>query len=351
MKKITEKDIADALGISRVSVWKVLSGREGTSAELKQKVIAKAVEMGYPVPSSLKELLPSEAPVTAIPNAPMDSFTDNATIAVAVSRPESSVFWLDILHQIAKDAAQKNLSLLYIYLPTEVRPGYQLPAQLSTVQGFVVLNVYNEEMLKMLSALPTPKIFMDTIPSLPFRKLSGDLMLIEGRSGMEEIACHLINKGIHDIGFIGDINYAQTNFERYYGFTQAMKEHNIEIDPNVCLTDSIDANSYAEAISTFLDSIQKMPKAFLCVSDFVANLLYQELTDRGYRIPEDIAISGFDGNHEFTYSEKLTTVVVNTHDIGKRLSQQLISRITNAKTSREITYICPSVKFNESTDV
>lgn len=343
MKKVTEKDIADALGISRVSVWKVLSKREGTSVDLKNRVIQKALDMGYPVP---EELLPQ--PTTPETVAPL---SDNITIAVAVSRPETSIFWLDILHQIAKEAAKNNISLLYTYLPTEVTPDYQLPPQLSTAQGFVVLNVYNAELLKLLSALDTPKVFMDTVPSLPFRKLSGDLILIEGRSGMEEITTHLISKGIHKIGFIGDINYAQTNFERYYGFTQAMKEHDLPIDPDYCLPGPIEANSYAEEISHFLDSLKKMPEAFLCVSDFVANLLYQELIARNYQIPQDIAVAGFDGNREFAYSGKLTTVEVNTHDLGKRLAKQLIHRITNPNFSKEITYLCPEVRFNESTDI
>ena len=47
------QDIADALNISRVTVWKVFSHRDGVSKELQHKIISKALEMDYNVPNDL----------------------------------------------------------------------------------------------------------------------------------------------------------------------------------------------------------------------------------------------------------------------------------------------------------
>ena len=47
MKKVTLQEIANSLGISRTTVWKVFSGHEGVSDSLRTKVIAKAQELGY----------------------------------------------------------------------------------------------------------------------------------------------------------------------------------------------------------------------------------------------------------------------------------------------------------------
>ena len=47
MKKVTLQEIANSLGISRTTVWKVFSGHEGVSDSLRTKVIAKAQELGF----------------------------------------------------------------------------------------------------------------------------------------------------------------------------------------------------------------------------------------------------------------------------------------------------------------
>lgn len=47
MNKVTMQDIADALGISRVTVWKVFNNYANVSAALRESVLAKAKEMGY----------------------------------------------------------------------------------------------------------------------------------------------------------------------------------------------------------------------------------------------------------------------------------------------------------------
>ena len=47
MSKITMQDIADALGTSRVTVWKTFNHRAGVSDEMKEKILEKAHELGY----------------------------------------------------------------------------------------------------------------------------------------------------------------------------------------------------------------------------------------------------------------------------------------------------------------
>ena len=67
---------------------------------------------------------------------------------------------------------------------------------------------------------------------------------------------------------------------------------------NVCSPDPFGAFTYKEEIDAFLDTLPAMPEAFVCVSDYVACILMQLLLKRGFRIPEDVAVSGFDGNME-----------------------------------------------------
>ncbi len=339
MKKVTIQDIADALNISRVSVWKVFSGREGVSSDLRSKIIHKAIEMGYNMP-------------TGFYDETVASFDEpQATISVAVSRPETSVFWINLIHEIAREASGSNVNVMYTYLPSEVTSDYVLPSSLTdgSIQAMVILNVYNETLLKKLSSLPMPKVFMDTVASMPFEQLNGDLLLIEGRSCVSKITDQIIKQGKTKIGFIGDIKYAQTNFERYYGFKTSMKKAGIPLDESICLTHSIGADTYKEEISEFLTSLDELPEAFICVNDFVADIVCRKLTEMGKKIPTDILISGFDNQTDLNYPVPLTTVHVSSSDFGIKLARQAVYRLTHPKASREIIYICPEVIFREST--
>lgn len=342
MKKTTIQDIADSLEISRVTVWKVFSGREGVSDDLKNRIIARAREMNYMLPESLHS--PSEL---------KPQIQEQYTVSVTVSRPETSSFWITILHEIAKEMANYNINLMYTYLPSEPSADYELPGVLTngTVNGIIVLNIYNESLIRKLAKLNIPKVFMDTSTSIPFNELNGDLILIEGKSGISEIVDFLVRKGRREIGFIGDAKYAQTNYERYRGFVHALEENNITLNPSYCLTGSIGIHTYSEEINEFLNSLPKMPEAFVCVSDFVANLLCQSLVDRKYKIPEDVAVSGFDGNTDFPYSSELTTVQVHNRCLGLRLAYQIVYRIQHPDACYEYSYLCSDVVFRNSTNI
>lgn len=344
MKKVTLQSIAESLDISRVTVWKVFSEREGVSPDLQMRIIKKACELGYNVPDHLR------AKVTRAYSMPFPQ--DSFTISVTVSRPESSAFWMSIIHEIAKEASKHNVNVMYTYLPSEVSDDYELPnlLQNGSVQGMIILNVYNETLLKKLSSLRIPKVFMDTCTKLPFRNLSGDLVLIEGLSGIAEIVNDLYNRGKTRFGFIGDINYAQTNYERYRGFIHGLEEHKLPLHNEFCMTAPIGADTYNEEIHSFIADLKEFPDAFICVSDFVASIVCRELQFKGLRIPEDIAVSGFDGNLEYPGADSLTTVQVYNSEIGIKLVRQILYRMQRPSACHEICYLCSDVVFRDSTN-
>lgn len=339
MKKVTLQDIASSLGISRTTVWKVFSGQKGVSDNLRRKILTTAQEMGYEFPE-YAPLLPSQK--TAAPPV---------NIAVAVCRPESSIFWMNIIHQIAKELSFHNVNLVYTYLPSSIDEDYTLPASLvnGNTHGIIVLNVYNNQLIRLLSEAPVPKVFLDTATSIPPSSLNGDLILMESSISISEITEHLLKQGRKKIGFIGDINYAQSNYERYEGFSKTLERYGLSPSPELSLTGSIGTDTYKEEIDAFLNTLTSMPDAFVCVSDYVACLLMQLLLKRGLKIPDDVAVSGFDGNMESPLAEELTTVQVFNQDIGLRLALQILYRIEHPDTRSEIIYISTQTIFRSST--
>lgn len=338
MKKITLQKIANSLNVSRTTVWKVFSGQEGVSEDLRNKIIAKAQELNYKFPENFS---PAQNSVSESP----------VNIAVAVCRPETSIFWMAIIHQIAKELSLHNVNLVYTYLPSGGNGNYALPASLTngSTHGIIIMNVYNEQLLRLLAATPVPKVFLDTSTAVPSSELNGDLILTENRNSVSKITEHLIERGRKSFGFIGDIYYAQSNHERFEGFSRTLLQHGLPVNPDFNLTHPIGIDTYKEEIVAFLDTLPAMPDAFVCANDYVACILMQLLLKRGIRIPEEVALSGFDANTENSLAESLTTVQVFNQNIGFRLALQILYRIKYPSVPYEVTYITSNVIFRSST--
>lgn len=323
MAKTTMQQLADACGVSRITVWKALNGRSGVSADMRSRILRKASELGV---ACAQEEQPA---------------AQGRTFSVVVARPESSLFWMQIIHHMAKELARSRISLMYTYVPSHPAADYTLPDSLdpSKVDGFMVLNVYDERLLHMLAAQPLPKVFLDTAPTVRPQHLQGDLLIIEGRDQVRRITSRLIEGGRTRIGFIGDTHDAQSNLERYEGFRDGLQDFGMKADPALCMTGPISLKHHYEQISAFLDSVQEWPDAFVCPSDFIAHFITRYLAETGRAIPEPFVLTGFDDSTEYPdVAGRITTVSVDTSAIGKRLAHKLMFRADFPSSPTEVCY-------------
>ncbi len=331
MSKPTMQGIADSIGVSRITVWKALNNRPGVSEDLRQRILREAAESGIGSPQILSGRSAQER-----------------TVSVVVSRPESSSFWMQIIHHIAKELSGNGVNLMYTYMPTAYRPDFQLPSSLSkdSVSGFIALNIYDERLLRMLSESQLPKVFLDTVPSLSPWDLNGDLVLLEGRSRIREITEALIKSGRRRLGFIGDVNYAQTNYDRYLGFLDAHRQNNMEPSAPCCWTAPIHLRSHYEEISGFLNGLEALPEAFVCASDFIAHFVQKYLVESGRTAPETFVLTGYDNNIEYqNVAERITTVDVRTSSLGARLASKMMFRVDHPTASCEVCYIHSNILY------
>ena len=329
MNKVTMQDIADALGISRVTVWKVFNNYANVSAALRESVLAKAKEMGYT--KGVSEL---------------ESPESERNVSVIVSRPNSAVFWTNIIHRLAQELYLHNINLMYTYMPSRYSENYKMPPILhsNTVQGAIVLNVYDIKLMEQINQLKIPKVFLDIVPQFDRSKLSGDLLLLEGFHCIYQITESILDRGVRDIGFIGDIQYAKTNLDRYKGFCQCMKDHGIAVKEEICMTSKIGIFSYDKEIYRFLDSLEKLPEAFVCASDYVASFVQQYMDEHAQELDHPVTLTGFDNTDEYANVRgRIITANVPTGLLGKRLALQLLFRINHPDAPHELTFIKPYI--------
>lgn len=333
MGKITMQDIADALHISRVTVSKAFNEQAGVSDALREQIFDKARELGY-TKANFK-----------LGGAPAK---EARTVSLIVSRPDSAIFWTNIIHRMAQELAENNINLLYTYVPSVYTKDFTLPAVLlnESVSGAIVLNVYDSRILEMINGLSIPKVFLDTVPEISNWDLDGDVLLIEGYCTELEITKALIEKGHREIGFLGDTHYAQTNMERYRGYVACMERYGLTVSPAFCLTGSIGIFSYEEELDSFLDGLTDWPDAFVCASDYVAHFVRQYMDEHPDRVPHPVVLTGFDNSSEYTnVAGQIITANVPTGLMGKRLAVQLSFRVEHPDAPHELTFIHPSIVF------
>lgn len=331
MEKVTMKDIADALDISRVTVSKAFNNQAGVSDSLKEMIFEKAKELGY-----------GKFPTQALSAS---GYAEH-TVALIVSRPDSASFWTGIIHRMAQELSEYNINLMYIYVPSNYTKDFALPSILTkdSVECIAVVNVYDPVILGMVNELPGPKVFLDTIPTMTDRKLDGDLLLIEGYRTEAEITELLIEDGHKEIGFMGDIDYAQTNKERYLGYRDSMDRYRLAIRPEYLMIQSIDVFSYKSEIDRFLDSLTEWPTAFVCASDYVASFVQGYMDENPQKIPHPVTLTGFDNTDEYANVRgRIITANVPTGLLGKRMAMQLLFRINHPDAPKELTFIKPYI--------
>lgn len=344
MKSVGIQKIADSLNISRNTVSKVINGRGVVAPETERKIVQKAIELGYnKLPTRLLEEYKNNT-----------SQNEKINIAVVATQPDFSEFWVRIINGIANELSNKNCNFLYNYLTFEQEKNLNSLQVLTQydVAGIIVMNVYNKQAITKLVDTKIPIVYYDVPINCSNTYVNGDIVIVEGQNSIYEITSHMLDRGCKKIGFIGDITYSKSIYERWLGFINAHEEKNVAIDRDFCFTESGNGHFYfVNEVEQVLSKMSTLPDAFVCANDVIAYQVKMWLEKKGCNIPKDILISGFDDIREtVTGEKKLTSVYVNNEEIGKRLVEQLIWRINNPTRLFETVKINTNVIFRESTD-
>jgi len=158
----------------------------------------------------------------------------------------------------------------------------------------------------------------------------------------------LFIKGRKRIAFIGDINYAQTNTDRYLGFLESLKSHNLPLIEELCFTHSIGIGHYEDCVFSFLDNLDPNVDAIVCVSDYVAHFVEMYLEENPNHFTNSILLTGFDCSKEYSnVINKVTTVDVKNNLLGKRLAMQIEFRMNHPDAPPETSYIRYKIIYSD----
>jgi LacI family transcriptional regulator len=138
---------------------------------------------------------------------------------------------------------------------------------------------------------------------------------------------YLIERGYRRIGFITGPAGAGPAAERVAGYRRALSEAGIRFDKTLIAREEFSRVGGASGIARLLD-LARPPQAVLCTNDVVAIGALDTVRGRGLRVPDDVAVMGFDDiDAAALISPALTTVSVIPVQQGRALGELLLRRI------------------------
>ena len=318
-QKITILDIAKQAGVSKTTVSRVLNHKPDVDPETRDRIIQIMEDLEY-IPSLVatglaggrSRLIGVLVPALTWPLIP--------EIMRGVAHIIDDTAYELVLYSVNSSNHEKDRSdIIDRVLATKLVAG--------------LLAVYpgqSAQHLKVLHKQGFPVVMIDdqSLPPLDVPWIGADQ-----RVGAYEATWHLIRQGHRRIAHLqGPLKY-RVSLDRFQGYCQALAEAGIALDPDLILPGDFMPTSGKEAACRLFELAEKRPTAIFASNDLMAFGVFAAAEQYGLRIPEDVAVVGFDDISLATHLQpSLTTVRQPLDEMGQQAIKLLLHIIDSQHT-------------------
>ncbi|GGE01342.1 LacI family transcriptional regulator [Aureimonas endophytica] len=313
------RDVSRVTGLSMFTVSRALSGADGVSDESRMQVRRVADELGY------------------IPNRAAQDLRKVSRDSVAViTASTSNSYYLDLMSGIQKALRPANWTV--VMADVAVDGVYDPDLEERTVRRLIetrTAGVISTLALKpanaaLLARWDIPLVFVDSAP--PKGKAAFPSVTTDNYKASREVGRHLAEHGYEDWLFLIYPSRWSTRFERERGIREAAEIHGVRLE---VLESGNDPDSAHAVMAERLGEGRSLPRALVAGNNPLLLGALRLLREKALRIPEDIAVIGFD---EFAWSglidPPLTVLNERSEEIGHRAASML-ARIIDGQSEAE----------------
>ncbi len=342
-KHATLSDIAESVGVTPMTVSRVINESGYVSDETREKVLQAVKEMNYRRNGFARNL--------------KRQFTETVGLVLGdISNPYST----ELARAVRETLINKGFNLFICISEHSAKEDIVAFESLAnhSVDGIIVATRSNEGGDKYLKGIVESNIPVVVI-GRDFQHEYVDFVSPDNLKGGFEATQHLIDLGHKRIGFIGASLKGGSSLKRLQGYLKALKQHDIEIDERLITgrdEDVSEVPGYSTEEIGFegmkrLLSLLNPPTAVFARNDFTAIGAMSAIKEAGLNIPEDIAIVGFDDiSLAMRTSPPLTTVRQQMRLEGQLAAEMLLERIEGKeKRSRRERILNCELIVREST--
>ncbi|RYD04791.1 hypothetical protein N752_12765 [Desulforamulus aquiferis] len=247
----------------------------------------------------------------------------------------------------AEDEARKygyNIMLCNSDWDIEKEKKYLNILQEKCVDGIVLVGsrLQEDKLANMLTSLPTPLVLLDRTSSLQIHSISTNNIY-----GGYLATKHLIDQGYRTIAHISGPQQSPSAQQRLSGYRRALVEHKLPYDLVLVMEGDYRISGGAVAMQRLL-RLSSVPEAIFCANDLMAIGALEVLQEAGVKVPEEVALIGYDGIHLSKYVyPKLSTVIQPTYKMGTAAIQLILENIESSQSIKQIEFE-PSLEIRES---
>ncbi len=306
----TLADVAKLAGVSKSTVSRALNDSPLIGEETKARIRSLARQHNFQINVPARQLSMQQSRTIAFVT---HAYHEDFSVA--------DLFGLEIMGGISLGLAKLAYALLVIHVDPHDTKWIHQYFDTGRVDGFILMTSTRKQYhVKALMEAGAPFIIWGVPqPNQKYCSVTGDNL-----NGGKLAAEHLIRSGRQRIAFIGGPAYDLEVQQRLGGYKAALQEAGMDVNPLLIDYGDFSDTSGAEAMRRLLKKVPDLDAVFVN-SDLMAITAMDAIRESGSRVPEDIAVVGYDDLSIAAHSHPpLTTIRQNIPLAGKLLAQNLI---------------------------
>lgn len=323
--KVTIRDVAREAGVSPSAVTIALNNKPGVSAQTRAHIAATAQRMGYTAGKSAKPLERNMNIHYVIPRYLLD--VDPANVPV----------YHELLMQSIEKYCRANRCFMVVHYlrnsPDEVSHVIQAitqaePSPMVIVQAADLTN----ETVSLWKTAISRVVFLNK----NFIKQQVDSVSIDNEGAVYAAVNYLIDKGYEHIGYLEGRTYYKNLADRQEGYQRCLDDHNMKSAGTWVVHTSYE-QAYLDVKAHLAQGVT-FSRALMCSGDRQAMGVIRALVESGIRVPQDVAVMGFDDlPSSAAHNPPLSTCRTSWDEMAKLAVQRVLTK-TGAANEHNIKY-------------
>ncbi|GGG08555.1 LacI family DNA-binding transcriptional regulator [Paenibacillus abyssi] len=321
------KDIAQKANVSTATVSYVLNGTGSVSEKTRIKILKVIEEMNYQPNHIAKSLKIKKTNTIGVVVEDVTSFHSSEIIDGINEYAENHGFSLlltnmRVLKRLGRDLEDQEKV-------RQLTPPAMKEILNKQVDGLIYIGVHTRDVSGIINTGTLPTVY-----TYCYTSGEGYSVNYDDHLAAYEATKYLIEEGHSKIAVISGLFNSNPSRDRFNGYYQAVKDHELVFDPSFIKTGDWEFESGYTLTRELLDGTTR-PTAILAMNDVMAAGAINACLERGLHIPEDISIIGFDDREFSSYiNPKLTTMRLPLHEMGMEAIKSLVS-ILNQEEATE----------------
>jgi LacI family transcriptional regulator len=323
----TLHEVAKAAGVSIATVSRVIHGGRGVSDVLRQRVQRAVDELGYRPSHSGRAL------------------QQRRHSAIGIVFPGLyGPYYSEVIHGIEAVAIEHRIAVMI--LGTHLLDGASdhVMSLADRTDGLAVLGgTLDAEELGRLAALGKPLVLMAQHQALDLPTCR-----VDNRSSTRELTDHLLTAhALSHLVFVGNTDNSPDVSDRWQGFVDALSARGVA-KPDGPIPSGLEVDHGRRAGLAILSQADR-PDGIVCANDEVALGVLSAARSLGVRVPDDVAVTGWDDIPLATHAHPpLTTVRQPTRELGAQTARVLVDLINGVEAPRDVAQLPTTPVYRRS---